>query len=135
MRERAAPPYGGVFVARTQVMDAEDLRRAITRIAHEVVERNHGLGDAVLIGLQTGGVPLARRLAAQLARIEGTEVPVGTLDVAFYRHDIALRPVIPEAVTDIPFDLTGKIVVLVYDVPYTGRTGRAALAPRSHCGR
>src|SRR5437763_2509780 len=135
MRERAAPPYGGVFVARSQVMDAEDLRRALTRIAHEVVERNHGLGDAVLIGLQTGGVPLARRLAEQLARIEGTEVPVGTLDVAFYRYDIGLRPVIPEAVTDIPFDLTGKIVVLVDDVLYTGRTVRAALDALNDYGR
>jgi len=135
MRERAAPPYGGVFVARTQVMDAEDLRRAITRIAHEVVERNHGLGNAVLIGLQTGGVPLARRLAEQLARIEGTDVPVGTLDVAFYRDDIGLRPVIPEAVTDIPFDLTGKVVVLVDDVLYTGRTVRAALDALNDYGR
>src|SRR2546421_8262525 len=135
MRERAAPPYGGVFVARTQVMDAEDLRRAITRIAHEVVERNHGLGDAVLIGLQTGGVPLARRLAEQLARIEGTEVPVGTLDVAFYRDDIGLRPVLPEAVTDIPFDTTGLTVVLVDDVLFTGRTVRAALNALNDYGR
>jgi pyrimidine operon attenuation protein/uracil phosphoribosyltransferase len=135
IRERAAPPDGGVFVARSQVMDAEDLRRAITRIAHEIVERNHGLRDAVLIGLQTGGVPLARRLAEALARIEGTDVPVGTLDVAFYRDDIGLRPVIPEAVTDIPFDLTGRLVVLVDDVLYTGRTVRAALNALNDYGR
>ena len=77
-RERAAtPPYGGVFSARSQVMDAEDLRRAVTRIAHEIVERNHGLEGVVLIGLQTGGVPLARRLAEALSRIEGTDVAAG----------------------------------------------------------
>ena len=138
-RERAArvsaPPYGGVFVARSQVMDADDLRRAITRIAHEVVERNHGLAGVVLIGLQTGGVPLARRLAESLARIEGTDVPVGSIDVAFYRDDIGLRPVLPEAVTDIPFDLTGKVVVLVDDVLFTGRTVRAALDALNDYGR
>jgi pyrimidine operon attenuation protein/uracil phosphoribosyltransferase len=135
VRERATPPHGGVFVARAQVMDAEDLRRAITRIAHEVVERNHGLVDVALVGLQTGGVPLAHRLADALARVEGTEVRVGTLDVAFYRDDIGLRPVIPEAVTDISFDLTGKVVVLVDDVLYTGRTVRAALDAINDYGR
>jgi pyrimidine operon attenuation protein/uracil phosphoribosyltransferase len=136
IRERAVtPPTGGVFVARSRVMDAEDLRRAITRIAHEVVERNHGLGDVVLVGLQTGGVPLARRLAETLARVEGTDVPVGTLDVAFYRDDIGLRPVIPEAVTDISFDLTGRVVVLVDDVLFTGRTVRAALDALNDYGR
>src|SRR5690349_14872007 len=110
-------------------MTADDLRRAVTRIAHEVVERNHGLESVALVGLQTGGVPLARRLGAELARIDAgsTDVPVGTLDVAFYRDDIGLRPVLPEAVTDIPFDLTGRTVVLVDDVLFTGRTIRAAL--------
>jgi pyrimidine operon attenuation protein/uracil phosphoribosyltransferase len=132
-RERAAtPPYGGVFAARSQVMDAEDLRRAVTRIAHEIVERNHGL---VLIGLQTGGVPLARRLAEALSQIEGTHVPLGSIDVALYRDDIGLRPVIPEAVTDIPFDLTGLTVVLVDDVLFTGRTVRAALDALNAYGR
>jgi pyrimidine operon attenuation protein/uracil phosphoribosyltransferase len=82
-----------------------------------------------------GGVPLARRLAETLARIEGTDVPVGSLDVAFYRDDIGLRPVIPEAVTDIPFDLTGRLVVLVDDVLYTGRTVRAALDALNDYGR
>jgi pyrimidine operon attenuation protein / uracil phosphoribosyltransferase len=136
IRERSAtPPLRGVFVARSQVMDAGDLRRAITRIAHEVVERNHGLEGVVLVGLQTGGVPLARRLAEALATIEGSDVPVGTLDVAFYRDDIGLRPVMPEAVTDIPFDLTGKVVVLVDDVLFTGRTVRAALDALNDYGR
>jgi pyrimidine operon attenuation protein/uracil phosphoribosyltransferase len=135
-RERAAaPPHGGVFLARTQVMTGADMRRALTRIAHEVVERNQGLDDVVVIGLQTGGVGLARRLAAGLERVEGVSVPVGTLDVAFYRDDIGLRPVMPEAVTDIPFDLTGKAVVLVDDVLFTGRTVRAALDALNDYGR
>ena len=135
-RERAAtPPHGGVFLARAQVMTADDMRRAITRIAHEVVERNHGLEGVVVIGLQTGGVSLARRLAEALQQVEGISVPVGTLDVAFYRDDIGLRPVMPEAVTDIAFDLTGKVVVLVDDVLFTGRTVRAALDALNDYGR
>jgi pyrimidine operon attenuation protein/uracil phosphoribosyltransferase len=135
-RERsAAPPKGGVFVPRTTVMDADDLRRAVTRIAHEIVERNHGLDGVALVGLQTGGVPLARRLAGALSEIDGTAVPLGTLDVAFYRDDIGLRPVIPEAVTDIPFDLTDLAVVLVDDVLFTGRTVRAALNAFNDYGR
>ncbi len=135
-RERAAtPPYGGVFSARSRVMDAEDLRRAVTRIAHEIVERNHGLDGVVLIGLQTGGVPLARRLGEALSRIEGVQVPVGDIDIAFYRDDIGLRPVLPEAVTDIPFALDGKVVVLVDDVLFSGRTIRAALDALTEIGR
>jgi pyrimidine operon attenuation protein/uracil phosphoribosyltransferase len=122
-------------MARSRVMDAADLRRALTRIAHEIVERNQGLDDVVVIGLQTGGVPLAARLADALRQVEGVEVPRGTLDVAFYRDDIGLRPVLPEAVTDIPFDLTGKIVVLVDDVLFTGRTVRAALDAVNDYGR
>jgi len=116
-------------------MDAEDLRRAVTRIAHEIVERNHGLDRVVLIGLQTGGVPLAGRLGEALSRIEKVEVPVGSIDVALYRDDIGLRPVIPEAVTDIHFDLTGLTVVLVDDVLFTGRTVRAALDALNAYGR
>jgi pyrimidine operon attenuation protein/uracil phosphoribosyltransferase len=116
-------------------MNADDMRRAITRIAHEIIEFNKGLDDVVLVGLQTGGVPLAGRLAEALDAIEGTEVPVGSLDVAFYRDDIGLRPVLPEAVTDISFDLTGKTVVLVDDVLFTGRTVRAALEAVNELGR
>ena len=132
---RLTPPYGGVFVARTRVMTAEDMQRATWRMAHEVIERNHGLDDVVLIGLQTGGVPLAARFAEALQQIEGAEVPVGTLDVAFYRDDIGLRPVLPEAVTDIPGDLDGLTVVLVDDVLFTGRTIRAALDALADYGR
>ena len=116
-------------------MDAEDLRRAITRIAHEIVEHNQGLEDVVLVGLQTGGVPLAHRLSETLRQIEGADVPIGTVDVAFYRDDIGLRPVLPEAVTDIPFDLTGRAVILVDDVLFTGRTVRAALDALNDYGR
>ena len=132
---RLTPPFGGVFVARTRVMTAEDMQRAIWRIAHEVVEHNHGLEGVALIGLQTGGVPLARKLADALQAIEGSDVPVGTLDVAFYRDDIGLRPVLPEAVTDISFDLGNRVVVLVDDVLFTGRTVRAALDALNDHGR
>jgi pyrimidine operon attenuation protein / uracil phosphoribosyltransferase len=132
---RLTPPYGGVFVARTQVMSTEDVQRATKRMAHEIIERNHGLDDVVLIGLQTGGVPLAERLAGALEQIEGVSVPVGCLDVAFYRDDIGLRPVLPEAVTDIPGDLDGTTVVLVDDVLFTGRTIRAALDALTDHGR
>jgi pyrimidine operon attenuation protein/uracil phosphoribosyltransferase len=116
-------------------MSGEDVRRAITRIAHEIVETHQGLEGIVLVGLQTGGVPLAGRLAEALDKVEGVEVPVGSLDVAFYRDDIGLRPVLPEAVTDIAFDLTGKTVVLVDDVLFTGRTIRAALNALNDYGR
>ena len=136
-RERAlAPPSGGVFHARGHVMSQDDLRRAVTRIAHEIVERNHGLDGVALIGLQTGGVPLAERLRTTLAAIEGGgDVPFGTLDATLYRDDIGLRPLVPEAVTDIPFDLTGFTVVLVDDVLFTGRTVRAALNALNDYGR
>jgi pyrimidine operon attenuation protein/uracil phosphoribosyltransferase len=108
-------------------MDADDVRRAVWRMAHEIIERNHGLDDVVVIGLQTGGIELADELTDALEKIDGTRPPVGTLDVAFYRDDIGLRPVLPEAVTDIAFDPTGATVVLVDDVLFTGRTIRAAL--------
>ena len=135
-RERAlTPPSGGVFSARAQVMSADDVRRALTRIAHEIVERNHGLEEVALIGMQTGGVPLARHLLDELRRIDGADVPMGTLDATFYRDDHGLRPLLPEAVTDIPFDLTGRVVVLVDDVLFTGRTVRAALNALNDYGR
>ena len=126
---------GGVFVPRSQILSASDVHRALVRMSHEVAERNRGLEDVVLVGLQTGGVPLAARMAALLAEAEGIVVPVGTLDVAFYRDDIGLRPVLPEAVTDIPCDLTGRVVVLVDDVLFTGRTVRAALNALGDFGR
>jgi len=116
-------------------MDADDVRRAVWRMAHELLEAEKGLDGLVLIGLQTGGVPLAEKLAEALRKIEGTEVPVGSLDVAFYRDDINLRPVVPEAPSHVPWDLTDKTVVLVDDVLYTGRTVRAALNALADHGR
>jgi pyrimidine operon attenuation protein / uracil phosphoribosyltransferase len=135
-RERShTRPLGGVFVAHAQVLSAADVQRALTRMSHEIVERNGGVDDVVLIGLQTGGVPLAARMADTLAQIDGAGVEVGTLDVAFYRDDIGLRPVLPEAVTHIPCDLAGRVVVLVDDVLFTGRTIRAALNALNDFGR
>jgi pyrimidine operon attenuation protein/uracil phosphoribosyltransferase len=117
------------------VLDADDVRRAIWRMAHEVLERNHGLDDVVLVGLQTGGVTFAEAMAEALAKIDGEAPPLGTLDVAFHRDDIGLRPVLPSAVTEIPVDLTGRVVVLVDDVIFTGRTIRAALDAVHSYGR
>lgn len=120
-------------------MEADDIRRAIWRMAHEVIERNQGVVDTVVIGLQTGGVALAEALATAMHDVgeepDAPPVPLGTLDVAFYRDDIGLRPVLPEAVTDIPFDITGKYVVLVDDVLFTGRTIRAVLNELFDFGR
>jgi pyrimidine operon attenuation protein / uracil phosphoribosyltransferase len=132
---RQAPPYGGVFAPRTRVMDRDDVQRAIWRMAHEIIEANHGTDELLLIGLQTGGVPVAEALASALASIEGRPLDVGTLDVAFYRDDIGLRPVLPEAVTHIPWNLDGRTVVVCDDVLFTGRTIRAALNALNDYGR
>ena len=132
---RITPPYGGVFVPRTRVMDADDCNRAIWRMAHEVIERNHGLDGVRLVGLQTGGVPFAEKLSAALTAIDGSELPVGSLDVAFYRDDIGLRRIQPLGPTEVPVDVTGRVVVLVDDVLFTGRTARAALEAITELGR
>jgi pyrimidine operon attenuation protein/uracil phosphoribosyltransferase len=122
-------------VFRAVVFDADDLRRAHTRIAHEIVERNHGATDLVLVGLYTRGVAVAHRLSAAIEDFEGVVVPVGALDVAFYRDDIGLRPVQPLGSTEVPVDVSGKVVVLVDDVLFTGRTVRAALDALTELGR
>jgi pyrimidine operon attenuation protein/uracil phosphoribosyltransferase len=104
-------------------------------MAHEIIERNPLTSDLVIIGLQTGGVWIAERLARIIGEVAGEDVVTGTLDVAFYRDDIGLRPVLPEATTHIPVDLTGRTVVLVDDVLFTGRTIRAALNALGDYGR
>jgi len=116
-------------------MDSDDVHRAVWRMAHEIIEANQGIDDVLLIGLQTGGLPVADALAAALNAIAHVDVPVGSLDVAFYRDDIGLRPVLPEAVTDIAWSLDGRTVVLCDDVLFTGRTIRAALNALSDYGR
>ena len=126
---------GAAFVVHADVMSADDVARAVTRMAHEIVERNHGIDDLVIVGLQTGGLELAEALVARLEQLAGVAPPLGALDVAFYRDDLGLRPVLPEAVTSIPGDLTGKRVVIVDDVLFTGRTIRAALNALGDFGR
>lgn len=130
----ATEPIGGVFALRTEVFNAETLRRSLTRIAHEIIERNHGASDVVLVGLYSRGVELAARLADAIKTIEGAAPPVGTLDIAFFRDDIGLRAVSPSGPTEVP-DVTGKVVVLVDDVLFTGRTIRAALDAIKDLGR
>jgi pyrimidine operon attenuation protein / uracil phosphoribosyltransferase len=117
-----------------QVLGPDDVRRAVTRMAHEIIERNHGLAGVALVGLQRGGVWLAEALGAEIARIDHP-VPVGSIDASLYRDDIGLRPVSPGSVSDIPFGVDGSTVVLVDDVLYTGRTVKAALDAITDYGR
>jgi pyrimidine operon attenuation protein/uracil phosphoribosyltransferase len=119
-----------------RIMTADEVRRAVVRISHEVVEKHAGTEGLVLIGIQRRGVPLARRLAAAIAEHESVALPVGALDITFYRDDlsmIAQQPLVKG--TDIPFDLNGRTVVLVDDVLYTGRTIRAAMDALVDFGR
>jgi pyrimidine operon attenuation protein/uracil phosphoribosyltransferase len=118
------------------LLDAGEIRRAVTRIAHEILERNKGAGGVALIGIAARGDDLARRLASEILRIEGVEVPVGSLDITFYRDDIGLRAEAPEVhQTLIAFDIGGRAVVLVDDVLFTGRTIRAAMDALMDLGR
>lgn len=118
------------------IMNQADMRRALTRIAHEVVERNRGCRDLVFVGIHTRGVPLAQRVARIISSLEETDVPLGSLDIGLYRDDIMMRglqPVVRR--TEIPVDIEGKRVVLVDDVLYTGRSIRAALDALIDLGR
>lgn len=124
------------MMTATRLMDAAEIRRVVTRIAHEILERNKGAEDLVLVGIAARGDDLARRLAEEIVRIEGAKVPVGVLDITFYRDDIGMRAEAPEVhETRIDVDVTGKTVVLVDDVLFTGRTIRAAMDALVDFGR
>jgi len=115
-------------MAEKVILNEADIRRALTRIAHEIMERNRGAHDLVFLGMHTRGVPLARRIAQRIMEFEGVEVPVGALDIAFYRDDIPSRGATPPVrPTSIPGDIGHKAVILVDDVLYTGRSIRAAM--------
>ena len=118
-----------------RIMTADEIRRAVVRISHEVVEKQAGTAGLVLVGIQRRGVPLAHRLAASIAENERTELPVGALDIEFYRDDARLGHAPLVKGTDIPFDLDDVTVVLVDDVLYTGRTIRAAMDALREFGR
>jgi pyrimidine operon attenuation protein/uracil phosphoribosyltransferase len=130
--DRPQAPPGGV----RRVLEAAEVNRALSRIAHEVLEWNKGAAGLVLLGIPTRGVELARRLGRRLAEIEGTEVPVGTLDVTMHRDDLRRQPVRRVAQTQVPdCGIDDRVVVLVDDVLYSGRTIRAALDALSDLGR
>lgn len=121
---------------KARIMDDRAMSRALGRIAHEIIERNKGTENVVLIGIQRRGAPIARLLAERIARVENVKPPVGTLDITFYRDDLSMlaaHPVVNG--TDIPFSITDRNVVLVDDVLYTGRTTRAAMDAIMEVGR
>jgi pyrimidine operon attenuation protein/uracil phosphoribosyltransferase len=125
-----------VLKEKAEIIDADGLRRIITRIAHEVVERNKGIEDLVLVGIRRRGVPLASRMAAKIKEFEGSSPAQGSLDITLYRDDlstVAHQPVV--GATDIPVDINNKVVVLVDDVLFTGRTVRAAMDALIDFGR
>jgi len=122
-------------MARRQILDAADIARAVRRIAHEIIERTRGASDVVLVGIQTRGVPLAHRIGAVMAEVEGRPVPVGALDIGLYRDDLDRRPRVALGPTEVPVPIDGRTVVLVDDVLYTGRTVRAALDALADLGR
>ena len=124
------------FKTKKELIGADGIRRALVRISHEIIEKNEGLEDVVVIGIRTRGVPLAERITANLKEIEGEEILNGSLDITLYRDDlttIAKQPIVHQ--TEIPFDITDKKVILVDDVLYTGRTVRAALDALMDLGR
>ena len=123
------------FVPRSQLLSADDVARALRRIAHEILERNNHDEQLVVIGLQTGGIAFAKQLTDELNRIGASPVPLGLLDIAFYRDDLSLNPIRDASTTSIPVDLDGRTVVLVDDVLFTGRTIRAALNALAEWGR
>jgi len=123
-------------IMNKELLSKQDIERIISRIAHEIIEKNKGPEKICLVGIQRGGVHLARRLASRITAIEGVEVPVGSLDISLYRDDLSLRkkhPVVRK--TDIPFDISEKVIILIDDVLFTGRSIRAALDALMDFGR
>ena len=118
------------------IMDEASVRRSMTRITHEIIEKNNGTESLCLVGIRRRGVPLAAMLRENLKRFEGTDVPLGSVDISLYRDDLTELADLPETgQSDIPFEVTGKKVILVDDVIYTGRTARAAIEAVFHFGR
>ena len=124
------------LVRKNVIMDGEAMRRAIVRIAHEIIEKNKGVDNVILVGIRTRGVPLAQRIAKEIENIENVTVPVGFLDITLYRDDLstlAYNPIVHG--TELDFNISGKVIILVDDVLYTGRTIRAALDALIDMGR
>ena len=121
---------------KAEIMDEAAIKRSLTRIAHEIIEKNKGTQDVVFLGIKTRGVPLAEIIAKNIEKIEGVELPVGEVDVNHYRDDLTEAHAVPEAATpDFPFDVNGKNIILVDDVIFTGRTVRAAIEAIFKVGR
>ena len=121
---------------RKIIMTAADIRRTLARVAHEIIERQEDLSEIIMVGVHTRGVPLAKRLSANIQSFEGTTVKVGSLDISFYRDDLGMLQSVPEVKdTDIPADINGKVIILVDDVLFTGRTVRAAMDALIDLGR
>jgi pyrimidine operon attenuation protein/uracil phosphoribosyltransferase len=133
--ERQATTRGLAFSAKSQLMTAGDVTRALTRMAHEIIERNHSVESLSIVGLQSGGAPIATALASLLSGVTGELVTARLLDVSFYRDDLSNNPAPTSATTSIDHDLTDRTVILVDDVLFTGRTIRAALNALSDFGR
>lgn len=132
----AAPTASGHGRTDRVVLDARDIGRALTRISHEILERNKGAGDLVLLGIPRRGVPLAHRIAERISTVEDIDVPVGSLDITMYRDDLRMKPARTLLPTEIPGEgIDGKVVVLVDDVLFSGRTIRAALDALNDVGR
>jgi pyrimidine operon attenuation protein/uracil phosphoribosyltransferase len=133
---RAQPAAADPTATGRVVLNGSDIHRALTRISHEILERNKGAGDLVLLGIPRRGVPLAHRIGERISGVEGHPVPVGALDITMYRDDLRLKPARTLMHTDIPAEgIDGKVVVLVDDVLFSGRTIRAALDALNDVGR
>ena len=135
VRRAARSPGRLMDAIERSLMSADDMRRALARMAHEIVERNGGTARVALVGIRTRGVPLARRIGRLIAEFEGDAVPVGELDVTLYRDDLSRRVKLPAGPTAMPVDLEGRTVVIVDDVLYTGRSVRAAMDALVDFGR